>query len=127
MEHRRIIKHGSVVLATHEDGSIGPDGPVGLFLADTRFLSTFRVYLNDCTPKLLGSTEEKVYQSGFLSTNADVPNLQDRSIGILQRNSLEGGTPAIVLVLTNWTSKAEHVKLSVEVEADFFDSFEARG
>ena len=71
MEHRRIIKLGAVVVATHEDGSIDPTGPFsqGLFVGDTRFLSRFRIYLDGLAPSLMGSGEETLYQAGYLQTN----------------------------------------------------------
>ena len=133
MEHRRIIKQGPVVFATHEDGSVSATGVFsqGLFVADTRFLSTFQLYINGLKPHLLGSTEssteDTLNQSGFLHTNDDLTDVPARSLGILQRNSIEGGNAKIQLAVTNWTSKPAHVELAVEVDADFFDSFEARG
>ncbi|HEX6507742.1 MAG TPA: glycogen debranching N-terminal domain-containing protein [Chloroflexota bacterium] len=56
MEHRRIIKQGTVVVATQEDGSIDPAGTFsqGLFVGDTRFLSRFRIYLDGVSPDLMG-------------------------------------------------------------------------
>ena len=44
VQHRRIIKRGPVVVATNEDGSMDPASSAsqGLFLADTRYLSTFQ-------------------------------------------------------------------------------------
>ena len=56
MEHRRIIKQGTVVIATHEDGSIDPAGTFsqGLFVGDTRFLSHFRLHLDGGSPDLMG-------------------------------------------------------------------------
>ena len=129
MEHRRIIKLGTIVFATHEDGSMDPDGPfsMGLFDADTRFLSRFQIYLNGIEPRLLGSTEESPFQAGFLHTNTELSNVPARSIGVLQRNSIKGDTASILLGITNCTSQPVEFELSVDIGADFFDSFEARG
>ncbi|HEX8919087.1 MAG TPA: glycogen debranching N-terminal domain-containing protein [Chloroflexota bacterium] len=129
MEHRRIIKQGPVVLATHEDGSMDPVGPKsqGLFLADTRFLSTFKLRLNDCDLVLLGSSEEILFQASFLHTNSNLAEIPERGIGVLQSNTIEESTVKVSVTLANWALKPVNFCFSVELDADFFDSFEARG
>ena len=91
MERRRIIKQGGVVCATHEDGSIDPGGKssMGLFVGDTRFLSRFQLYIDGLSPNLLGSTEEEMHQAAFFHTNPDLTDLPTRSLGLLQRISIE--------------------------------------
>jgi len=129
MQHRRIIKQGPIVLATNEDGSMDPTSASsqGLFRADTRYLSTFRLRINDSIPLLLGSTEEDLYQASFLQTNDQVGSLSARGVGILQRNSISGDCVRIEVTLANWSLKPVSIELSMEVDSDFFDSFEARG
>jgi glycogen debranching enzyme len=134
MQHRRIIKEGPIVLATAEDGSMDPRATAssGLFLGDTRFLSRFQVRLNGALPVLLGSTEEQLFQASFLLTNEPFDGVPMRSIGILQRNTLHDqskGPPDVNvdISIVNWCSKPIELELSIEVDADFFDSFEARG
>jgi glycogen debranching enzyme len=134
MQHRRIIKEGPIVLATAEDGSMDPEAIAssGLFLADTRFLSRFQIMLDGVPPLLLGSTEEQPFQSSFLLANAEFDGVPLRSIGILQRNTLHDqskGPPDVHVDISiiNWCTKPIEFDLSVDVDADFFDSFEARG
>lgn len=129
MQHRRIIKQGPIVLATNEDGSMDPTSTSsqGLFLADTRYLSTFRLRINDSIPLLLGSTEEDLYEASFLQANDQVGSLSARGVGILQRNSISGDCVRIDVTLANWSLKPVSIELSIEVDSDFFDSFEARG
>lgn len=99
----------------------------GLFLADTRYLSTFQLRLNDEIPILLGSSEEMLFQASFLHTNPDLSDIPSRGIGILQKNSIHAGSVTIDLTLANWALKPLSIELSIEVGCDFFDSFEARG
>jgi hypothetical protein len=129
MEHRRIIKKGPVTLATREDGSMDPASASsqGLFLADTRFLSRFQVRLNEVEPLLLGSSEEILFESSYLRTNPPLGNIPAHGIGLLQRNTIEVGMVRIQLTVSNWTLLPLEFELSIEVDADFFDSFEARG
>jgi glycogen debranching enzyme len=129
VQHRRIIKQGPVVLATREDGSMDPTSASsqGLFLGDTRFLSRFQLRINDAEPVLLGSTEEILFQASFLHTNPDLPDIRARGIGILQRNTIEEGSVQFEISLANWALRPLEFELSVELDSDFFDSFEARG
>jgi glycogen debranching enzyme len=129
MERRRIIKQGGVVCATHEDGSIDPGGKssMGLFVGDTRFLSRFQLYVNGLSPVLLGSTEEAMHQAGFLHTNPDLTGLPARSLGIMERITIENGVVSLEVGVINWTPQPAEVELSMDIDADFYDSFEARG
>ena len=134
MQHRRIIKEGPIVLATAEDGSMDPEAIAssGLFLADTRFLSRFQIRLDDVPPLLLGSTEEQPFQASYLLANSEFHGVPVRSVGILQRNTLQDqskGPPNVQVDVSiiNWCTQPIRFELSVEVDADFFDSFEARG
>ncbi len=129
MQHRRIIKQGPVVLATHEDGSMDPSAPSsqGLFLADTRYLSRFQIRVNDLAPILLGSSEEILFESAFLHTNPALTGISANALGILQHNTIAEGAVQIQITLANWALEPVEFDVSVEVDSDFFDSFEARG
>lgn len=129
MQHRRIIKQGPVVLATREDGSMDPSAPSsqGLFLADTRYLSRFQIRVNDLVPLLLGSSEEILFESAYLQTNPDLTGIPAHSIGILQHNKIAEGAVQIDITLANWSLETIELDVSIEVDCDFFDSFEARG
>lgn len=129
MEHRRIIKQGAVVVATQEDGSIEPTGifTQGLFVGDTRFLSRFRIYLDGLAPSLMGSGEETLYQAGYLHTNPALPHVPARSLGLVQRTAIENGIVTITVAVHNMTVAPVDFKLSIEIDADFLDSFETRG
>ncbi|HEY8687170.1 MAG TPA: glycogen debranching N-terminal domain-containing protein [Chloroflexota bacterium] len=129
MQHRRIIKRGPVVVATNEDGSMDPSSSAsqGLFLADTRYLSTFHVCIGGQAPVLLGSSEEILFQASYLHTNAELGDIPARAIGLLQRNSIADDAVQIELSLVNWSLHSIQFEFEVTVGSDFFDSFEARG
>lgn len=129
MQHRRIIKQGPVVLATREDGSMDPSSPSsqGLFLADTRFLSHFRITLNGSDLVLLGSSEEILFEAAFLHTNSADAGIPARGLGVLQRNTISDGEVHIDILLANWSLKPVSLTVGILVDSDFFDSFEARG
>jgi glycogen debranching enzyme len=50
-----------------------------------------------------------------------------RSFGIAHRNTIEDGIVTIWLFLSNRTIQPVEFELSLDIDADFFDSFEARG
>ncbi|MDQ2743199.1 MAG: hypothetical protein M3Z66_13015 [Chloroflexota bacterium] len=129
MQHRRIIKRGPVVFATREDGSMDPSSASsqGLFLADTRYLSIFQIRIDDEPPILLGSSEEILFQASFLHTNAALPDVPARGLGVLQRNLIDQEAVKVEVTLANWALRPVEVNLSFEIDSDFFDSFEARG
>jgi glycogen debranching enzyme len=129
MEHRRIIKQGGIVVCSQEDGSMDPAAAnsQGLYFSDTRFLSKFQLYLNGLKPRLLGSTEESLFHAVFLHTNPDLTDLPTRSLGIRQETKVEAGVVTFQIGVINWTMRPAEVELSIEIDADFWDSFEARG
>lgn len=129
MEHRRIIKRGPIVLATGENGCIDPasTSSQGLFLGDTRFLSAFHVRVNDLDPILLGSSEENLFEASYLRTNPDLTGIPARAIGVIQHNEIVNGQVVIDVRLVNWALTPVEFEVSIEIDADFFDSFEARG
>lgn len=129
MQHRRIIKRGPVVVATREDGSMDPSSSSsqGLFLADTRYLSTFQITIGGEPPVLLGSSEEILFQASYLHTNPELGDIPARAIGLLQRNTIGEGAVQIELSLVNWSLKTIQFEVEIELKSDFFDSFEARG
>ncbi|HEX6507300.1 MAG TPA: glycogen debranching N-terminal domain-containing protein [Chloroflexota bacterium] len=129
MQHRRIIKRGPVVVATREDGSMDPSSASsqGLFLADTRYLSTFQIMLNGEPPVLLGSSEEILFQASYIHTNPPLIDIPARALGVLQNNTIAEGAVKIEIILVNWSLKPVQFEVAIDVGSDFFDSFEARG
>ncbi len=99
----------------------------GLFLADTRFLSRFQIQINDLDPLLVGSSEEILFESSYLHTNPDLTDIPSHALGILQHNKIAEGAVKIVVTLANWSLQPVEFNVSIEVDCDFFDSFEARG
>jgi len=134
VQHRRIIKEGPIVLATSEDGSITADSASsqGLFLADTRFLSTFCLRLNDAQPMLVGSTEEQLFELSYLFANPAIDGIPERTLGIYQHSTLQERSSGLAhvhidITLLNWSLQTAEFEVSIEIGCDFFDSFEARG
>ncbi len=129
MQHRRIVKRGPVVVATHEDGSMDPGSSAsqGLFLADTRYLSNFQLFIGGEPPVLMGSSEEILFQASYLHTNPALETIPARAIGCLQRNTIGEAAIQVEITLVNWSLQPVEFLFEIAVGSDFFDSFEARG
>ena len=69
---RRTLKHGDTFILVDSHGDIGviPDGSDGLFHTDTRFLSRFALTLEGMQPLLLGSN---VYDDNSMLTVDMIP------------------------------------------------------
>jgi glycogen debranching enzyme len=99
----------------------------GLFLADTRYLSTFQIYLNGERPILMASSEEILFQSHVIFTNPVLGDIPERGLGLVQLNTIGEEAVKITVTVVNWALKDVSMDLAIEVGSDFFDSFEARG
>src|SRR5579859_1622661 len=105
----------------------GSSASQGLFLADTRYLSTFQLFIGGEHPVLMGSSEEILFQASYLHTNPTLDAIPARAIGCLQQNTIEEDAVQVQITLVNWSLKAVEFPFEIEVGSDFFDSFEARG
>ncbi|MGH2449491.1 MAG: amylo-alpha-1,6-glucosidase, partial [Chloroflexota bacterium] len=76
---------------------------------------------------LLGSSEEILFESSYLHSNPELSGIPTNGLGILQRNRIADHSVVMEITLANWALKPIEVTLSIELAADFFDSFEARG
>src|SRR5947209_9371627 len=129
MQHRRIIKRGPIVLATEETGAIDPTShsTQGLFFADTRHLSHFCATLDGEDLVLMGSSEEVLFEAAFIFTNSQLGDIPARGLGIMQHNAIGESAVTIKFTILNWSLQPVAFDFQIQVDADFFDSFEARG
>uniref|UniRef100_B8HK49 Amylo-alpha-16-glucosidase n=1 Tax=Cyanothece sp. (strain PCC 7425 / ATCC 29141) TaxID=395961 RepID=B8HK49_CYAP4 len=100
---------------------------LGLFCADTRFLSRLELQIEGRSPLLLTSTAEKGFILSVLCTN---PHIDDRlaadTLGIQRELVLNGGLFEEMEVC-NYSTSPVKFQLSLSFDADFVDLFEVRG
>lgn len=100
---------------------------MGLFCADTRFLSRLELQIQGRSPVLLSSTAEKGFVLSVLCTN---PHIDDQlladTVGIQRELVLNGGLFE-ELKVSNYSTSPIHFELSLSFDADFVDLFEVRG
>lgn len=100
---------------------------MGLFCADTRFLSRLELQIQGHSPVLLSSTAEKGFVLSVLCTNPHINDqLQADTIGIQRELVLNGGLFEEIKV-SNYSTSPIQFELSLSFDADFVDLFEVRG
>lgn len=110
-------------------GCLGTDtnSSMGLFCADTRFLSRLELQIEGRSPVLLSSTAEKGFVLSVLCTNPYIEShLEPDTVGIQRELVLNGGLFE-VLKVSNYSTQAVRFELSLSFDADFVDLFEVRG
>ncbi|MDF5724702.1 MAG: amylo-alpha-1,6-glucosidase [Rhizonema sp. PD37] len=100
---------------------------MGLFCADTRFISRLELQIEGRSPILLSSTADKGFSLSVLCTN---PKIEDRlradTIGI-RRDLVLNGALFEELEVSNYSTTSISFELSISFDADFVDLFEVRG
>src|SRR5690242_7980364 len=132
---RRTLKHGDTFILVDSHGDIGviPDGSDGLFHTDTRFLSRFALTLEGMQPLLLGSN---VYDDNSMLT-VDMTNpdtwrggrivLAKDTVHLVRTVFLWRGTAHQRLAVGNYGDHPVDVHLTFAFDSDFADLFEVRG
>jgi glycogen debranching enzyme len=100
---------------------------MGLFCADTRFLSRLDFQIEGNSPVLLSSTAEKGFILTVLCTNQHIADrIPADTIGIRREMVLNGGLFEEI-ELSNHSIHPIRFQVSLSFQADFVDLFEVRG
>jgi glycogen debranching enzyme len=134
-----ILKHDNVFMLSSAHGDIRPDDRgLGLYDADTRFLSRYDLLVNGVHPSVLRAGPAAGYRSTIQLTNPDVfadPEgeldaseivLTRHSLGIVRQRVVSDGMRERISV-TNYTMREQDARLTLTLDADFADIFELRG
>ncbi len=137
-DRTRVLKSGDTFLIANRYGDIEELGAsrFGLFHAESRHLSRFRMRLNRLQPLLLSSVVRE--DNGFLAvdvTNVDSPEAASSSIGDLSRGTVHVFRSQFLLPgcryehirVRNYGLESVRLTLSFQFDADFADIFEVRG
>jgi glycogen debranching enzyme len=123
------ISQGRTFMVTDQRGEIDPLSDDGVFAIDTRYVSTYKLFLNRQPWKLVNSSQISFYAARIHLTNpeihttaADIP--ADTLSLTIERSVGEGIHEDFSL--TNYCGKPVRVVLELELHADFADIFEVR-
>ncbi|MEA5573843.1 amylo-alpha-1,6-glucosidase [Calothrix sp. UHCC 0171] len=127
------IKDDDLFLVTDTLGNISGcslnDGnpSMGLFCADTRFLSRLELQIDGHSPVLLSSTADKGFSLSVLCTNPRIEDhLQPDTIG-MRRELVLNGALFEEIEVCNYSTSNINFELSLSFDGDFADLFEVRG
>ncbi|MGL5926241.1 amylo-alpha-1,6-glucosidase, partial [Chroococcidiopsis sp.] len=100
---------------------------MGLFCHDTRFLSRLELQIEGRSPVLLSGTADKGFSVSVLCTNPTIENrLKADTLGI-RRELVLNGALFEEIEISNYSTSAVSVSISLSFDADFVDLFEIRG
>jgi glycogen debranching enzyme len=134
-EQARVLKHADTFAVFDRSGDIQPAGmgEEGIYHDGTRFLSRFRLLVNDRRPLLLSST---VREDNLLLT-VDLTNTDHRvdgelllprdTVHVFRSSFLYSGVCYMRVLVRNFALRPVTVTLSLLYAADFVDIFEVRG
>lgn len=127
-----VIKEQDLFMLTDVDGNI-PDGNrqgLGLYLRDTRFLSTYDLSLDGVRPTVLFSSAEKNCLLSVDLTNPDIEQesatIRSQTIGINRRRLMQGAVYERI-TFVNYGHDTVSLPVSLLFGADYRDIFEVRG
>ncbi len=123
------INQGNVVLVTDEDGQIVFPSDKGIYVFDTRLISSWMIWANGVPWDLLNSGNLTHYASRIFLANGAIftadGEIPRHSIALSIGRSLGGGMHED-LDLTNHGPKAVRFNLEIAVRSDFADIFEVK-
>lgn len=131
----RALKHNDIfaVLDSYGDIGVGPEGPEGVFLRDTRYLSKFDLRFEGKRPLLLGSVVED--NNASLSANSTNPDIHigasisiPRDVIAMERTKVLFETGCYERIgFFNYDRRQRAFRITIHFDADFRDLFEVRG
>jgi glycogen debranching enzyme len=129
-----VLKRGNLFLVANRLGDVWPAGArdLGLFLTDTRYLSSWRLHVKGGPPLCLSTQVSTDYlaQVDFTITSLHLGDLlgkQPVNYVHLRRDQIIDDVFVDRLVLTNFLDRPIDHWLEVEWACDFADVFEIRG
>ncbi|MBO9540915.1 amylo-alpha-1,6-glucosidase [bacterium] len=130
---REVIKQENLFLVSDIDGNVYPGCGcgMGLYAADTRFLSGWIFQLEDKVPSLLSSSSERTYlsQIEFMNQVLKYPDgrmIPQETVYISSDRAIEDVVRDRVKIV-NYNPFSAELTFSLEFRADYADMFEVRG
>ena len=128
------LSHGRTVLGTDRDGFVAPGSPHGLFVYETRLVSTLRYFIDDVLPRpnVLANVEQHSFLGYYVVAAPGVdPGERDTGSGQVPAESrlplelrvsrFAGDGLHEDLDLTNYANAPARFRFSIEIETDCSD------
>ncbi|MEP7081960.1 MAG: glycogen debranching N-terminal domain-containing protein [Chloroflexota bacterium] len=109
-----------------DGGDMVPGSYHGFFAADTRFLSRFVLRLDGSRLERLSAAVGEHQRATFYLANPRVAGLRAASVAVFRDRRIGRGLEERIRLIS-YRAEPIQLQLSIEVDADFADIFEARG
>ncbi len=119
------LVEGTSFVISAANGDIEPGGSEGVFFEDTRFVSTWRLRLDDQIPQSLALIADHPFSAIFVSRGQPELGEVDSTL-LLQRLRSIGNGMRDDIVLENLGREATACVLTFELDADFAHLFEVK-
>jgi hypothetical protein len=116
------LVEGSTFCVSASSGDVLPGRAQGLFVADTRVVSTWQLEVNGAPVEPLTTIEDESYRATFVARTVPRLGLADSTL-LVQRSRYVGDGMREDLLLRNVGSEAAGVIVGYIVGADFADLF----
>jgi glycogen debranching enzyme len=124
-----VISQGTGFLVTDQDGQIGWPTDKGLYHADTRLISSWRLYADGVPWDLLNSGNIAYHAARIFLTNRSIATesgeLAAGTLGLVLGRSLGGGMHEDIDLVNNGPTVATF-NLEIAMRSDFADLFEVK-
>ena len=121
------ILEGSTFVTSDRLGNIEgtPTTPHGFFCLDTRFLSKWRMSLDNQQLTVLSTDTQRYYGAQFFLAPSSGDIYVNSPMSVVRRRWIDGCMREQIGIF-NHTPEERDIKLRIEVEADFADLFEVK-
>lgn len=123
------INSGSTFLVCNDDATIEPFGNQGLFCADTRFISEWRIFVNGAAPELLRRIDISPRRARWEMIASDLgvgPHGVPTQISVTVDRTMSRSRLHEDICLHVFGELAIDVPLVLQIDSDFADFLEAR-
>src|SRR5947209_16651695 len=123
------ISQGRTFMVTDQRGEIHPQTDAGVYAIDTRFISSYHLYINSEPLVLVNSSQLSFYAARWYLTNPRIStesgDIEANTIDLTIERTVEEGIHED-FYLTNYTGKQISLVLELALRSDFADIFEVR-
>jgi glycogen debranching enzyme len=119
------ILEGRTFMFSDSLGDVPPGSVGGLLHDDTRFVSGWRLTMDDRPLSLLKSQSVDYYSAAFFLTNPELPSIRANTLSVRRLRFVGGGVHEQIAVY-NASAGSVRFRLRLEVTADFADLFEVK-
>jgi glycogen debranching enzyme len=119
------LLEGTTFCISEPSGDIRPGAAQGLFVRDTRLVSTFVLTIDGQVPEPLPPQSADSFACTFLSRRPPGAGLADSTVLVVRRRYLNGGMHEQI-TLRNLGNEPAEVTLRIDADGDFADLFEVK-